>query len=117
MGAVTEHAAAMVTALLDAGARRVSTDTRGFTPPGLLVVPVPSYTFDSMCSSAVLTWSVVAIGVGPGDAADAATLEEMVTLVASVLPIETADPGSYQLDTQSEPKPAYTMRVTETLEL
>lgn len=107
MGAVTARATA-IAALLDAAGAKATSDVRKVKLPGFLVIPVPSLAFTVLDGSSVeATFKVMALVGGVGDLAAAEQLEELVLKAVEVLDVETVEPGSYVLPTQSDPVPAY----------
>jgi hypothetical protein len=112
MGPLTAEAQAKVAALRAAGVS-ASIDVRKLNLPGVLVVPVPSLTFDILDGQSVeATFKAWAITNGPGDLAAAEKLEELVLKTNEVLDVESAEPGAYSLPGSSDPLPAVELTLT-----
>lgn len=80
-----------------------------------ILVPPPRLEFDGY-AFATATWGLVALAATSAGAGEA--WQQLVTLVdgaAAVLPVETANPTSYQLPTGGDPLPAYVLSLTESL--
>lgn len=116
MGAVTDRAEQLVE-LLKAEGASATCDVRQVAKAGFLVIPLPKYETPTLDGSPVVTWTVMAIVQGVGDLATARKLEDLVALAyrADDLDVESADPGSYQLPGQSDPSPAYSLTITDSL--
>lgn len=101
----------LVAELVAAGVNATA-DPRSATPPCVLVTP-PRRTYDLGCGYSA-EWNLWALVPNPGNADAHKALAAMVDELAAVLPITTADPGSYALGV-GEPFPAYQCQFTEAL--
>lgn len=112
MGALVARAEAYVAALKAKGAE-AATDPRKARIPGFLVPPIPELAFSLLDNSAVeATFKIWALAKSPGNLAAAEALEELVLIAGDVLPVESAEPGSYTLPGTSDPLPAYQITLT-----
>lgn len=112
MSAIVDRAGEYVAALKGKGLN-ASTDVKKLKLPGILVPPIPDLAFTLLDNSSVeATFKIWAIVAGPGGTAAAEKLEEIVLKAADVLPVVTAEPGSYQLPAASDPMPAYQLTLT-----
>jgi len=96
---------------LKAAGVRATTDAGALNPPAVLVVP-PRRVYDIACGYSAV-WNVHAIAAAPtgGDRNTWAQLDELVDAVASVYPVETAQPGAYVLGPNTHP--SYLVQFTE----
>lgn len=124
MGAITDRAQEIAAALRVAAGPgveeiRATVDVRNAVPPCILVVPVPYRTYNvggTLTGGFEVRWTLVAIASGQGDYDAARVLEELVDHVATVVDVDTAEPGSYQTPGAEAPSPAYIITVTELAE-
>jgi hypothetical protein len=95
---------------LKAAGIRATTDAGALNPPAVLVPP-PRRIYDVGCGF-TQAWSLHAIApaITGGDRVTWAQLDEMLDAIASVFPVETADPGAYVLE--SKTLPAYQVHFT-----
>lgn len=109
MSQATEYAAQLVDELRAADVKATN-DPRAVNLPGVLVVPVPSRTYD-LLAGYTASWTVVLLAPGVGDLSDAKALEDLADAVVTVLPqITTVEAASYVLPNMPDPKPAYLCR-------
>jgi hypothetical protein len=88
---------------LKAAGVRATTDSGALNPPAVLVPP-PRRVYDVGCGFTQI-WAVHAIApaITGGDRVTWAQLDELVDAIASVLPVETAQPGAYVLEGKTLP--------------
>ena len=110
MSSHTARAREIRDVLIAAGVN-ATTDPRSATPPVVLVAP-PRRTYDVGCGYSA-RWRLWALVPGPGNADADEALSGMVDQVAELLPVETADPGSYVLSPDNAPFPAYEIQWLE----
>lgn len=91
----TADASAAIVEKLAAAGVRATTDPGALNPPAVLVVP-PRRVYDLNCGFTAV-WTVHAIAPAPtgGDRTTWRQLDELVDAIASVYPVETAQPGAY----------------------
>jgi len=100
------RAAELVEQLVAAGIA-ATTDPRAAHPPCVLATP-PARNYDVNTPAGYSAeWVLWALAPAPGSAASWDKLDELVDAVASVLDVERAEPGSYQLANKPEAVPAY----------
>lgn len=116
MGAITDRAKEIAAELTAAGVRATA-DSGKVRTPCVLVVPAPRWDFQLAGKSALVTWQLQAIAPLPADLTAASALEELVAKVAALLPIESAVPGRYKASEAETPLPAYTLTMTDEVEL
>jgi hypothetical protein len=88
---------------LKAAGVRATTDAGALTPPAVLVPP-PRRVYDVACGfTAVWTVHAIAPAITGGDRVTWAQLDELVDAIASVYPVETAQPGAYVLESKTLP--------------
>jgi hypothetical protein len=82
---------------------RATTDAGALNPPAVLVVP-PRRVYDLNCGYTAI-WGVHAIApaITGGDRVTWGQLDELVDAIASVYPVETAQPGAYVLESKTLP--------------
>jgi hypothetical protein len=82
---------------------RATTDPGALNPPAVLVVP-PRRVYDVGCGYTA-HWSLHAVAAGPtgGDRTTWGQLDELVDAIASVYPVEQAQPGAYVLGPNTHP--------------
>lgn len=102
------QAAALVTALVEAGTS-ATTDPAGAVPPCVLVPP-PVRRYDLPCGY-TLVWTVYALA--PGGAESWPVLDDLVDAVAEVVEVDQARPAQYRLSQEAEPIPAYAITIEE----
>ena len=117
MTALVERAEELAAAIRTAtGAPRATTEIRNAVPPCVLVVPVPSRRYlegATLGGEFEVVWTLHALATGTGDRRSAEQLEELVDAVAEVLPIESAEPGGYQIPGAEQAVPAYAITYRE----
>ena len=90
------------------------TDATGNLP--CVLVPPPRLAFD-LGDGATATWRLVALAAdGTGSAIAWQQLDELVDAVAGLLPIELAEPTSYQLPNGADAVPAYVLTFSEAID-
>lgn len=83
--------------------------------PCILVVP-PRLEFD-VGDGATATWKLMAIAAdGTGSSTAWQQLDDLVAAATELLPIELAEPTSYQLGQGIDPLPAYALTYIETID-
>jgi hypothetical protein len=113
---MSSHDAAQIIAdKLTAAGVDVTHDPRGATPPCVLIAP-PALTFDLGCG-ATASWSVWALAPGPANLDAWVALDEMLSTVAGVLPVERCDFRMYSPAADASPLPAYQIQFTEGIEI
>lgn len=101
----------LVEQLVAAGIK-ATTDPRAAHPPCVLATP-PARTYDVNTEAGYSAeWVLWALAPAPGSAASWDKLDELVDAVASVLDVERAEPGSYQLPATSPGVPVPAYRIT-----
>jgi hypothetical protein len=91
---------------------RATLDPRSANPPCLLLIP-PTMALDVSCGGTA-TFLAYAITRGPGNLDAWKSLDTLVASAATVLPLESFEPGSYALD-DGTPLPAFILTWTEAL--
>jgi hypothetical protein len=91
---------------------RVTLDPRSANPPCLLLLP-PSMALDVSCGGTA-TFTAYALTRGPGNADAWRSLDDLTADAATVLPLESFEPGSYAVD-DGTPLPAFILTWTEAL--
>lgn len=93
MAAIFDRAMFLAAGLIDAGVPCVVdvADAAGNVP--CVLIPPPRVDF----TAKELQWRVVVLGPGPGTASSWQSIDDLLTLLAEQLPLETADPGLYVL--------------------
>jgi hypothetical protein len=88
---------------LKAAGVRATTDSGAINPPAVLVPP-PRRVYDVGCGFTAI-WSVHAIApaVTGGDRVTWGQLDELVDAIATVYPVQTAQPGAYVLESKTLP--------------
>jgi hypothetical protein len=82
---------------------RATTDAGALSPPAVLVVP-PRRVYDVACGyTAIWTVHAIAPAITGGDRTTWGALDELVDAIASVYPVETAQPGAYVLESKTLP--------------
>lgn len=89
----------------------VVTDVREAHPPCLLVTP-PSRTYDLACG-ATLTWTLVGLAPGPGNADSWRALDAIASAVEAVETPLHARPGSYVTQEGQPPLPCLMFTIEE----
>lgn len=79
--------------------------------PGVLVTP-PAVVFD-LQDGATCTWRLVVVAATPNAYNAWKQLDELLELLAELLPVEGATPASYATDPAADPLPAYALTFTE----
>jgi hypothetical protein len=94
---------------------KATANIRQAGPPSILVEPIPRREYDRLDGGFLATWSVYCIATGSGDLTDAKVLDELVDVVAEIIPdLQLVEPVQYVLP-MADPKPA--MRCEFTREL
>jgi len=97
-----DEALEIVEKLKSAGVR-ATTDAGALNPPAVLVPP-PRRVYNLNCGySAVWNVHAIAPGVTGGDRVTWGQLDELVDAIASVYPVELAQPGAYVLEAKTLP--------------
>jgi hypothetical protein len=91
---------------------RATLDPRNVNPPCVLLT-APAVVLDVSCGGTA-TFTAYALTRGPANADAWLSLDELVTKVAAVVPLESFEPGSYAVDDTS-PLPCFTLTWTEAL--
>jgi hypothetical protein len=105
------QAALDICAKLQAAGIRATTDPGAVNLPAVLVVP-PRRVYDVACGYTAV-WNVHALAGGPtgGDRTVWDALDKLVDAIATVYPVETAQPGAYVLGPNTIP--SYLVTFTE----
>lgn len=90
-------------------------DPRSATPPCVLVTP-PQMTFDHLCGGTGL-WSLFALSPTTANIDAWKVLDDLLSKVDSVFPIERADFVAYSLSPGNPPIPAFRIQITESFEV
>jgi len=115
MGEVVDYAVELAEKLTAAGVKATS-DVRAAAPPCVLVVPVPRRDYTILGGGYQATWTVVCLANPPGDLNAATALEDLADrVVAAIGPVETVEPGSYQLRPDADPYPSYQLTFPTTV--
>jgi hypothetical protein len=107
-------AAAEICQKLEAAGVRATTDPGALNPPAVLIPP-PRRVYDLACGYSAV-WILHAIAAAPtgGDRNAWGQLDELTDAIASVYPVETAQPGAYVIGNLSYP--SYLVTFTEVCE-
>ena len=82
---------------------RATTDAGALTPPAVLVPP-PRRVYDVGCGyTAWWTVHAIAPAITGGDRVSWGQLDDLVDAIASVYPVEVAQPGAYVLESKTLP--------------
>lgn len=110
----SSDAALAICEKLKAAGVRATTDPGAVNLPAVLVVP-PRRIYDVACGYSA-QWNIHALAGGPtgGDRTTWAQLDALVDAIASVYPVETAQPGAYVLGPNTIP--SYLVTFTEVCE-
>jgi hypothetical protein len=101
--------AELVEQLTGAGIAATDDPARAETSRPCVLVTPPTVDYRA-CSS---SWRLVALSSHPaGTLAAVEQLDQLVTEVAELLPLDTAEPASYSLTPATDPLPAYVLRLT-----
>lgn len=114
MTEVVAYARNLAAAIQAAGVKVSTTRPSAAVPPCVLVQPIPARVYDIQ-HGYTATWSILCL-VPTADERGADQLDDMVAIVASVVPIETADPVAWAIPGADKPVPAYLCRYTTEVE-
>lgn len=106
-----------IAAQLSAAGIYATTDSQKITAnlPGVLIAP-PRIAENSLSGGATITWRIVALAAdGTGSELAWEQLDDLIAAVADELPIEVADPLSYQLPNDVPAVPAYVLTFTDSV--
>ena len=112
---IIAYARTLADEIRTAGVRNVTTKASAAVPPCVLVVPIPARVYD-IAHGYTATWTVVAMAPAPGDERAAEQLDDMVNRIATVIPLESADPSAWQIPGADSPVPAYVCKYTTEVE-
>lgn len=114
MAEIVTYAQQLAAAIQTAGVKVSTTRPSAAIPPCVLVQPIPARVYD-IAHGYTATWAILCL-VQSADERGAEQLDELVNIIATVVPLETAEPVSWAIPGAEKPVPAYLCKFTTEVE-
>ena len=110
MGALTTRATELADELNTLGVRAVSDPADALVNLPCVLVAPPRVDYRAKA----ITWRLLVLGPGPGTLAGWTAVDTLLDALEAEVPLETAEPATYQLPNLGEPVACYIATYTET---